>query len=464
MPPLTHLPLNIFRAYDVRGRVDNELTPANTRLIGQAFANRAAAKGHRTVLVAGDVRCSTASLRIALHQGLNEGGVDVIDIGTVPTPVLYFAVHELAVAAGIVITGSHNPPEYNGLKFVLDYIPFAADELRELHRLISKKTLSRGTGSVSYQSVLDSYVDRITHDIKLTRRLRIAVDCGNGVTGVLVPRLFEALGCEVVPLFNELDGTFPNHHPDPVNPKNLRELVQAVCSHSLDFGIAFDGDGDRIGVVTHNGTIVPADTLLAYLATEILRQQPGAPIVFDVKCGTNAIQSVHNSGGQPILEKTGHTNIKAKIKELNAPLGGEFSGHICFADRWYGFDDALYTACRFLESVSTHPANFTQFLEELPSTCTTPEIEIPAADTEKFDLVEEFGRESSFHQGKIITIDGVRVDFPDAWGLIRASNTSPKLVMRFEANSPQRLLEIQESFLEQLRRVAPHLQVPEVAR
>ena len=459
---MSDLPLNIFRAYDVRGRVDDELTLANTRLIGQAFANRAVATGHGAVLVGGDVRCSTTSLRKALQRGLNEGGVDVVDIGTVPTPVLYYAVHELAIAAGVMITGSHNPPEYNGLKFVLDYIPFAADELLDLHRLISNNSLSKGSGRVSNQCILDSYVNRVTNDVKLTRRLRIAVDCGNGVTGVLVPRLFESLGCEVLPLFNELDGTFPNHHPDPVNPKNLRQLVQTVCNQALDFGIAFDGDGDRIGVVTQAGTIVPADTLLAYLATDILRNHPRAPIVLDVKCGTNAVQYVRTCGGKAVLVKTGHTNIKAKIRELKAPLGGEFSGHICFADRWYGFDDALYTACRFLESVSRNPADFMQFLDSLPSTCTTPEIEVAVPDSEKFDVVKEFGRVSSFNEGTVIKIDGIRVDFPNAWGLIRASNTSPKLVMRFEAHSSPKLREIQELFYEQLRRVAPQLQIPKV--
>ena len=457
---MSNLPLNIFRAYDVRGRVNDELTTANTQLIGQAFANQANETGHGTVLVAGDVRCSTESLRTALHRGLNDGGVNVIDIGTVPTPVLYYAVHDLAKGAGIMITGSHNPPEYNGLKFVLDYVPYAADELRALYRHITCGALLRGTGVVTHEDVLDSYMDRIKADIKFPLRLRVAIDCGNGVTGVLVPRLFEALGCEVLALFNELDGTFPNHHPDPVNPKNLHQLVQIVKNQALDFGIAFDGDGDRIGVVTQNGSIVHADTLLAYLAKDILRLHPGAPIILDVKCSTNASQYVQKCGGQAIFEKTGHTNIKAKIRELNAPLGGEFSGHICFADRWYGFDDALYTACRFLESVATDPNDFDRFLATLPPTYTTPELEIPASDTEKFDLVQDFGRKSSFKKGKVILIDGVRVDFPHAWGLIRASNTSPKMVMRFEANSPQKLRQIQELFLQQLKHVAPHLKVP----
>ncbi|MYD46776.1 MAG: phosphomannomutase/phosphoglucomutase [Gammaproteobacteria bacterium] len=458
---MSNLPLNIFRAYDVRGRVNDELTEENTRLIGHAFANRAATQGHNSVLVAGDVRCSTDALRTALQRGLNDGGVNVIDIGTVPTPVLYFAIHELKVPAGIVITGSHNPPEYNGLKFVLDYVPFAADELLDLHRLIANDSLTKGSGSVSQQHVLDSYVDRIIDDIKLERSLHIAVDCGNGVTGVLVPRLFEVLGCEVIPMFNELDGTFPNHHPDPVDPKNLQQLLQTVDHHVLDFGIAFDGDGDRIGVVTQNGTIVSADTLLAYLAKDILQRRPSAPIVLDVKCGTNALKSIHASGGQAVLEKTGHTNIKAKIREIDAPLGGEFSGHICFADRWYGFDDALYTACRFLESVSRDPEDFKNFLDMLPPTSATPEIEVRVPDSEKFDLVEEFGQASSFDQGEVITIDGVRVNFPDAWGLIRASNTSPKIVMRFEASTPARLHETQELFFEQLRHVAPHLEIPD---
>lgn len=446
----------------MRGRVFDELTERNTRLIGQAFANRAANRGHESVLVAGDVRCSTTTLRDALHRGLNDGGVHVIDIGTVPTPVLYFATYELEVSAGIVITGSHNPPEYNGLKFVLDYIPFAAGELLELHSLISNNSLTKGSGMVSQRSVLDSYVNRIIHDIKLERSLRIAVDCGNGVTGVLVPQLFEALGCEVVPMFNELDGTFPNHHPDPVDSKNLQQLLQTVAKQALDFGIAFDGDGDRIGVVTQNGTIVSADTLLAYLAKDVLKQCPGSPIVLDVKCGTNALKSIHASGGQAVLEKTGHTNIKAKIRELDAPLGGEFSGHICFADRWYGFDDALYTACRFLESVSRVSDDFIDFLAEMPSNHTTPEIEVHVPDSEKFDLVAEFGQASTFDQGEVIAIDGIRVNFPDAWGLIRASNTSPKIVMRFEASTIDRLQDIQKLFIEQLRRVAPGLQVPDV--
>ena len=459
---MSNVPLNIFRAYDVRGRVNDELTEANTRLIGQAFANRVATRGHDCVLVGGDVRCSTETLRTALHQGLNDGGINVIDIGTVPTPVLYFAIHELKVPAGIVITGSHNPPEYNGLKFVLDYVPFAADELLDLHRLITNDCLTNGSGSVSQLHVLDSYVDRIIHDIKIERSLHIAVDCGNGVTGVLVPRLFGALGCEVVSMFNELDGTFPNHHPDPVDPKNLQQLLHTVNEQALDFGIAFDGDGDRIGVVTKNGTIVSADMLLAYLAKDILRHRPGAPIVLDVKCGTNALNSIRASGGQAVLEKTGHTNIKAKIREIEAPLGGEFSGHICFADRWYGFDDALYTACRFLESVSRDSPGFMNFLHALPPTSATPEIEVRVSDSEKFDLVAEFGQECSFDHGEVIAIDGIRVNFPDAWGLIRASNTSPKIVMRFEANTPNRLKETQKLFFERLRRVAPHLEIPEV--
>ena len=459
---MSNVPRNIFRAYDVRGRVKDELNEDSTRLIGQAFANRVADRGHDSVLVGGDVRCSTETLRKSLQTGLTDGGVNVIDIGTVPTPVLYFAIHELEIAAGIVITGSHNPPEYNGLKFVLDYVPFAADELLELHYVIANNNLTNGLGSISHQHVLDSYVDRIVDDVKLARSLHIAVDCGNGVTGVLVPRLFEALGCEVVPIFNELDGTFPNHHPDPVDPKNLQQLLQTVSERNLDVGIAFDGDGDRIGVVTQDGTIVSADTLLAYLAKEILRHSPDAPIVLDVKCGTNALNSIHASGGQAVLVKTGHTNIKAKIRELDAPLGGEFSGHICFADRWYGFDDALYTACRFLESVSRDPHDFKNFLEGLPPTCAPPEIEVQVPDSEKFELISEFGRVSSFDQGEVITIDGVRVNFPDAWGLIRASNTSPKIMMRFEASLPSRLQETQQLFFEQLRRVAPQLQIPEL--
>ena len=362
-----HVPRHIFREYDIRGRVADELTEDVTALIGQAFANECLAQKSDTVLVAGDVRLSTEPLRAALINGLRLGGANVLDLGVAPTPLLYFATEHFQHSAGIVITGSHNPPEFNGLKFVLNYIPFAGEDLQALYETIATKTLTKGNGSRDSTDAIEAYLIRVLEDVKVHRRVRVGIDCGNGVTGVVGPRLFEELGCEVHAVHSEPDGNFPNHHPDPVKPENLKDLIELVRSRNLDVGVAFDGDGDRLGVVTRNGEIVSADILMSFFARDIIQDYPGADFIFDVKCGSTLSSTIASLGGHPVMWKTGHTNIKQKIRELEAPLGGEFSGHICFADRWYGFDDALYSAARLVEIISRDTQELDDFLKSLPA-------------------------------------------------------------------------------------------------
>ena len=454
---MTSVPNHIFRAYDIRGNVGEELTPSAVSAIGQAFANEAVERGCKRVVVAGDVRLSTSVLKNALSEGLNCGGVDVVDIGIVPTPVLYFATEFLETGAGIVVTGSHNPPEFNGLKFVLNRIPFAGGDLQELHGAVAKGELRTGSGLLETDSVTNSYIEKITTDIAIAPPLRVGIDCGNGVTSVIAPQLFSELGCEIHSLYAEPDGTFPNHHPDPVKLENLRDLIELVRTKELDLGVAFDGDGDRLGVVTSKGDIVTADTLMSYFAQDILECSPGASIVFDVKCSGSLSSAIESYGGKPIMWKTGHTNIKQKIRELNAPLGGEFSGHICFADRWYGFDDAMYSAARLFELHSKREPSLDEFLKSTPPRFATPEIEVKTTDARKFEIICDLQQEGSFGDGTVLTIDGLRVDYKDSWGLIRASNTTPNLTMRFEAASESALDIVRQTFLAELAKVAPDL-------
>lgn len=453
----SRIPRHIFREYDIRGRVADELTEPVTALIGQAFANVCADQSTSTVLVAGDVRLSTESLRKALVSGLHQGGTSVRDLGIVPTPLLYFATEHFQHAAGIVITGSHNPPEFNGLKFVLNYIPFAGEDLQRLYETIKTEDLKNGNGYSRNSDVIEPYMKRVLEDVKVHRPIRIGIDCGNGVTGVVGPRLFEELGCEVHPIHSVPDGKFPNHHPDPVKPENLADLIELVKSCNLDLGIAFDGDGDRLGVVSRKGQIISADVLMSYFAVDILQRYPGARFVFDVKCGSVLPSVVASSGGVPVMWKTGHTNIKEKIRELNAPLGGEFSGHICFADRWYGFDDALYSAARLVELLSRDSQELDDYLGSIPHRVSTPEISVATTDDRKFTIVDELRERGRFGNGRVLTVDGLRVDYEDAWGLIRASNTTPNLTMRFEAASAEALERVKSTFLSQLETVAPDL-------
>lgn len=451
------VPRHIFREYDIRGRVEDELTEEVTALVGQAFANECVAQQTDTVLVAGDVRLSTESLRGAFINGLRLGGANVLDLGVAPTPLLYFATEHFQHSAGVVITGSHNPPEFNGLKFVLNYIPFAGEDLQSLYEKIHEEALTTGKGTRDSANVIEPYVARVLEDVKVHHPVRIGIDCGNGVTGVVAPRLFEELGCEVHAIHSAPDGTFPNHHPDPVKAENLKDLIDLVQTRVLDVGVAFDGDGDRLGVVTQKGEIVSADNLMSYFAQDILQHYPDAEIIFDVKCGSSLASTIASLGGHPVMWKTGHTNIKQKIRELDAPLGGEFSGHICFADRWYGFDDALYSAARLVERISQDTQDLDFFLRSIPKRFSTPEIEIPTTDERKFAVIDELRKRGSFGNGRVLTVDGLRVDYRDSWGLIRASNTTPNLTMRFEATSDVALARVRSIFLSQLERVAPDL-------
>ena len=435
------IPAHIFRAYDIRGRVADELTPATTTRIGQAFADCLLERGESEILIAGDVRLSTAELRAALATGLSARGLKVFDIGTVPTPILYYATETSGISSGIMITGSHNPPDMNGLKLVVDKTSFCGNEILQLYdRAMSVNPLSINDSVADVRDFSQKYDDAVYANIDLVDKLRVGMDCGNGVTSDFAPKLFERMGCEVFALYAEPDGNFPNHHPDPIRPQNLVDLIALVESQNLDLGIAFDGDGDRLGVVVPRHGIVHTDQLLALFSAEILQSSPGASVVFDVKCGNTLRDLVTQSGGVPILSKTGHTNIKRMVRAKNSPLGGEFAGHVCFADRWYGFDDAMYAAARLVELVSASPRSLADMVSKLPKYHSSPEVLLPVADDEtKFEIMDTLSRQKVFNAAHVTTIDGLRVDYPDGWGLVRASNTGPNLTLRFEGKTEEAL-------------------------
>ena len=446
---------SIFRAYDIRGVVDTELTSDVVYWIGRAFATQARSQQQRAAIIGCDGRLSSPSIKEALSRGLIEGGLDVIDIGEVATPMLYFATHTLGSSTGIMITGSHNPPQYNGLKMMIRGETLADDAISNLYTRIIENQLDEDAdeGELSSVGIDSSYTDRILDDVALAQSLKVVVDCGNGVAGAIAPRLIQELGCEVIPLYCEVDGTFPNHHPDPADPANLEDLVTVVKAEQADLGLAFDGDGDRLGVVTNEGNIVWPDRVLMLFARDIVSRNPGTDIVYDVKCSRHLNTLISEHGGRPIMWKTGHSHLKAKIKETGALLGGEFSGHIAFAERWYGFDDALYSAARLLEIVGTQSNSTEELFAEFPSTEFTPEIKIETTDEAKFDIIDKLAAEGDFGDGTTTSIDGVRVDYEDSWGLIRASNTSPVLTLRFEADNSQALTRVQQLFRQQLAKI-----------
>ena len=448
----------IFRAYDIRGLVDRNLTAESVAWIGRAFAAEAFEQGFRRVAVGGDGRHSTKHLREALLSGLTEGGCDVVDVGCVPTPLLYYATYALKTQTGIMITGSHNPPEYNGLKMVIGGAVLSGDAIAGLRsRIENDDCPSRARGKVESAGVIDSYMDRVAADITIARPLKIVVDSGNGVGGLIAPALFERLGCEVVSLYADVDGSFPNHHPDPAEPENLDDLIAAVHEHDADLGVAFDGDADRLGVVTDSGRIIWPDRLMMLFARDIARRNPGTDIVYDVKCSRHLGKVIAEAGGNPIMSRTGHSHIKAKIRETGALFGGEFSGHICFGERWYGFDDAIYAGARLLEIATAHSGRIDDLFADFPVPCTTPEIKLTTSESAKFRIVEELAKSADFGPGTVIRIDGLRVDYEDGFGLVRASNTSPALTLRFEADDPEALARIRSTFGSQLSAVDPAL-------
>ncbi len=448
---------NIFRAYDIRGITDTNLTEEVVYWIGRAFAAQSLSENQPRVAIGRDGRLSSPGLRDALVRGLNEGGADTIDIGQVPTPLLYYATYELDTGTGIMITGSHNPPEYNGLKMMIGGVTLAEDRIQQLYRRLLDNDLSEGEGSADTVPIDDRYVERVVTDVALAQPLKVVIDCGNGVAGAVAPRLIEELGCEVIPLYCDVDGTFPNHHPDPAEPHNLEDLITVVQAEHADLGLAFDGDGDRLGVVTNQGEIIWPDKLMMLFSQDIVGRNPGADIIYDVKCSRHLNTLISEYGGRPIMWKTGHSHIKAKMKETGALLGGEFSGHICFGERWYGFDDALYSAARLLEIISAESQRVDDLFAQFPVTFTTPELKINTTEERKFEVMRELAQTADFGDGTLTTIDGLRVDYADGWGLIRPSNTSPVLSLRFEADGQTALARIQDVFKQQLANIDSNL-------
>ncbi|TNF33964.1 MAG: phosphomannomutase/phosphoglucomutase [Gammaproteobacteria bacterium] len=451
------LPAEIFRAYDIRGMAESQLSASVAYRIGRAIGSEAQEKGQTTVAVGRDGRISSPMLRDNLVRGLTESGCDVIDIGVVPSPVLYFATYQLKTNTGVMITGSHNPAQYNGMKIVIAGQTLAGDRIQDLRERIEAGNFTEGSGQVSEQSVSSAYIERITGDVAIAQPLKVVVDAGNGAAGEIAPQLLRELGCDVIPLYCEIDGTFPNHHPDPSETKNLQDLIAAVRENGADLGVAFDGDGDRIGVVTASGQIVMPDRLLMLFSQDIVARNPGADIIFDIKCTRLLNQVISNYGGRPIMWRSGHSHIKEKMVETGALLGGELSGHIFFKERWYGFDDGIYSAARLIEILSTSINNLDDQLAEFPESLCTPEIKIAVSESEKFDVIDKLAIIGNFGNGKVSTIDGVRVDFDDGWGLVRASNTTPCLTLRFEADDDGALQRIQDLFRAQLTSIDSNL-------
>ncbi|RKR04476.1 phosphomannomutase [Kushneria sinocarnis] len=448
---------SIFRAYDIRGVVDEQLTEQNVQLIGRAIGSAALARGESGLAIGRDGRLSGPRLATALIDGVRAAGCDVIDLGMVPTPVVYLAAATLAeTRSGVAITGSHNPPDYNGFKVVLDGVTLANEEIADLHRRIREDDLRTGSGSYRAHDIRPAYLERILGDVQLERPLKAVVDCGNGVTGELGPELIRRLGVETIPLFDEIDGRFPNHHPDPGKFENLEDLIAKVRETGADIGLAFDGDGDRVGVVTPAGEIIYPDRLLMAFAEDLLERQPGARVIFDIKCTGNLTDIIEARGGIPEMWRTGHSLIKARMKETGAQLAGEMSGHIFFGERWYGFDDGLYAAARLLEILAHQSGSADDYFARFPQDHGTAEINVRVTDDSKFDIVRRLARDTDFgdHATKT-TLDGIRVDYPDSWGLCRASNTTPMLVFRFEGRTPEALERVRRRFREALGSVAP---------
>ncbi|MDR9439277.1 MAG: phosphomannomutase/phosphoglucomutase [Halomonas sp.] len=456
------VPASIFRAYDIRGIVDDTLTENGVEQIGRAIGSEARSRDASTVVVARDGRLSGPRLLAALTRGLMSSGCDVVDIGMVPTPVLYFATHVLeGTASGVMVTGSHNPPDYNGFKIVLGGETLSGDAITALHTRLATSDLAEGRGQTRQEDVRDAYLARILGDVTLSRPLKAVVDCGNGVAGELGPALVERLGAETIPLFAEIDGTFPNHHPDPGKLDNLQDLIRTVQETGADIGLAFDGDGDRLGVITPSGKLIYPDHLLMAFAEDMLSRNHDARVIFDVKCTGNLTRVIEEAGGTPEMWRTGHSLIKARMKETGALLAGEMSGHIFFQERWYGFDDGLYAAARLLEILSRQADDADTFFARYPQDIGTPEINITVTDETKFALVDRLAREGDFgEEGVKTTLDGIRVDYPDGWGLCRASNTTPVLVLRFEGKDDAALARIRGRFADALTQVSPDLELP----
>jgi len=448
---------DIFRAYDIRGIVGDTLSTSVVERIGVAIGSEAISRGLASLCIGYDGRHSSPGLADALARGVMAAGCNVIHVGAVPTPVLYFATHHLENGSGVMVTGSHNPANYNGLKIMLSGETLSGEAIQDLYRRVQTGDLAAGRGSQSSEDVRRAYLDRIVGDIAVAAPLKVVVDAGNGIAGELGPMLIEELGCEVIPLYCDVDGDFPNHHPDPGKPANLADLIERVKAEGADLGVAFDGDGDRLGLVTNTGKIIWPDRLLMLFARDVVSRNPGADVLYDVKCSRRLAGVISEAGGRPIMWKTGHSLMKAKMKETGALLAGEMSGHIFFAERWYGFDDGLYSAARLLEILGIEDRHSDEVFEDFPEDISTPELNIEVTESGKFAIIEQLGKVGDFGDGNISNIDGIRVDYADGWGLCRASNTTPVLVLRFEAETQEALERIKDIFRAQLKKAAPDL-------
>lgn len=450
-----------FRTYDIRGIVGKALTEETVFYIGKAFGSLVRDLGENHMVIARDGRISSPILIKSLASGIQSTGCNVVDIGMVPTPVLYYATHFLKEHSGVMLTGSHNPPEYNGLKSVIQGKTLSEQGIKDLYQRIIEKRFHEGEGSYQALNVESHYIEDIVSKIKLNRRLKVVIDAGNGATGQIAPKLFRALDCDVHEIFCEVDGNFPNHHPDPTQEENLQDLIRVVKEKNADIGLAFDGDGDRVGIVTNRGSIISSDRLLMLFSKALLADHPGSSIIFDVKCTNNLSALIHSLGGNPIMWKTGHSLIKAKMQETNALLAGEMSGHLFFKDRWYGFDDGLYAGARLLEILAGETQDCETIFAGIPNSVITPELRVAVKEEEKFQLMQKLIDHAAFDQAKEVnTIDGLRVSFDQGWGLVRPSNTTPYLILRFEAMNEAVLQEIQELFREWMLSVRADLDLP----
>jgi len=459
---MINIATEIFKAYDIRGIVGKSLTPEIVELIGRALGSEALKRGGSQIVIGRDGRLSGPSLSAALARGMQSTGINVIDIGMVATPMVYFAAIELGARSGVMVTGSHNPPDYNGIKMVIEGETLALDAIQSLLRGIQANefTVAATPGSYRVHNINDAYVDRIVGGVKLKRKMKIVMDCGNGAAGVVAVRLFEALGCDVMPLYCEVDGSFPNHHPDPSKPENLQDVIRVLQETDAEIGIAFDGDGDRLGVVTKDGEIIFPDRQLMLFAADVLSREPGGTVIFDVKCTRHLAPWIRQHGGVPLMWMTGHSLIKLKMKEVDSPISGEMSGHIFIKERWYGFDDALYCGARLLEIVS-RDADAGAQLKALPDALSTPELNWKLAEGEPHALIDKLKATATFTDAlEIITIDGIRVEYADGFGLARASNTTPVVVLRFEAETEAGLTRIKEDFRRVLQSAKPDVALP----
>ena len=450
----------IFRAYDIRGVVGETLNEDIAHQIGQAVGTLALQREASPVAVARDGRLSGPDLSQALQAGIQSTGCDVVDIGAAPTPVLYFAAHEAGSGSGVAVTGSHNPPDYNGFKIMIGGDTLSGDEIKNCYRLIRDGELASGEGSREQREMLETYRQRVKNNIQVSKDLKVVVDCGNGIAGVVAPDVLRDVGAEVFALFDEVDGTFPNHHPDPSEPANLKELKSAVKMLQADLGLAFDGDGDRLGIVTADGEMIYPDRAMILFARDLLERDPGATVIYDVKCSGHLPQAIEEAGGKPLMWKTGHSLVKAKMKEVGAPLAGEMSGHFFFGEPWYGFDDAIYAAAKLLQILADMPGTPTEILNGLPNSVSTPELKVQMQEGETFRFIQAFREQSDFTDGEVSNIDGVRVDWPYGWGLVRSSNTTPVLVLRFDADSAENLEKIKDTFRRQMLAVDDSLDLP----